>query len=244
MFADTFNRSFEPANLRAAAHVLDRAGYAVIAFTGNKGERPLCCGRTYFDAGYIAEARGEAVRITAALEAFEEKGVPVVGLEPSCVSMIRDDYASLGLPPKDKPPIFLFEEFAAKCLGAGNFSLPLKSIEADLVLQSHCHERALGLEDAALSILKLVPGLEARAAPPSCCGLNGVTGMTPSTFEASLAMAELALFPAIRKAGRDALLAATGFSCRKQIQDGLGRTARHPARILEIALRGDAEIVG
>jgi hypothetical protein len=69
-------------------------------------------------------------------------------------------------------------------------------------------------------------------------------GMTPQTFEASLAMAELQLFPAIRKAGRDAILAATGFSCRKQIHDGLGRTARHPATILELALKGDAEIVG
>ena len=68
--------------------------------------------------------------------------------------------------------------------------------------------------------------------------------MTPETFEASLAMAELALFPAIRKAGRDAFVAATGYSCRKQIHDGLGRTARHPALILELALKGDKEIVG
>jgi hypothetical protein len=69
-------------------------------------------------------------------------------------------------------------------------------------------------------------------------------GMTPQTFEASLAMAELQLFPSIRKAGRDAFVAATGFSCRKQIHDGLGRTARHPAMILELALKGDKEIVG
>ena len=243
LFADTFNRTFEPANLRAAAHVLSIAGYAVIAFSGKRGERPLCCGRTYYDAGYIAEARGEAARMMAALEAFQETGIPVIGIEPACATMMRDEYAALGLPMKEKPAMLLFEEFAAEALAAGKFKLPLKSIEADLLLQSHCHERALGLEHAAQAVLKLVPGLEVRDAPPSCCGLNGVTGMTPGTFEASLAMAEIALFPAIRKAGRDALLAATGFSCRKQIHDGLGRTARHPARILEIALKGDMEIV-
>ena len=122
--------------------------------------------------------------------------------------------------------------------------LPLKDIEADLVLHSHCHERALGLETSAETALKLIPQLAVNPAPPSCCGLNGITGMTPDTLEASLAMAELALFPAIRKAGRDALVAATAYSCRKQIHDGLGLTARHPAALLELALKGDAEIVG
>jgi Fe-S oxidoreductase len=157
--------------------------------------------------------------------------------------MIRDEYASLGFAAKDRAPVLLFEEFVAQERSAGRFTLPLKAIEADLVLHSHCHERALGLEKAAHSALALVPSLSVTAAPPSCCGLNGAVGMTPQTFEASLGMAELALFPAIRKAGRDAFVAATGFSCRKQIHDGLGRTARHPAMILELALKGDAEIV-
>ena len=80
------------------------------------------------------------------------------------------------------------------------------------MLHSHCHERALGLEASAEAALKLIPQLAVNPAPPSCCGLNGITGMTPDTLEASLAMAELALFPAIRKAGRDALVAATAYS--------------------------------
>lgn len=244
LFADTFNRSFEPANLRAAASVLTAAGYAVIAFADENNARPLCCGRTYYDAGYIEEARAQAMRLTAAAEAFAGRGIPVVGLEPSCVLMMRDEYAALGIPLKEKPPVMLFEEFAAARLAEGKFTLPLKSIEADIVLHSHCHERAAGIEGLAETVLKLVPELSVSAAPATCCGLNGITGMTPKTFEASLAMAELALFPAIRKAGRDALVAATGYSCRKQIHDGLGRTARHPAMILELALKGDKEIVG
>ncbi|MGO9362870.1 MAG: FAD-binding and (Fe-S)-binding domain-containing protein [Rhodomicrobium sp.] len=243
LFADTFNRSFEPANLRAAASVLNAAGYAVVAFADEDKKRPLCCGRTYYDAGYIEEARLHAARMSAAAEAYAEKGIPVVGLEPSCVLMMRDEYAALGLPVKEKPPVLLFEEFVAARLAEGKFALPLKSIEADILLHSHCHERAAGCEAAAEKVLKLVPELSVSAGPPGCCGLNGVTGMTPETFEASLAMAELALLPAIRKAGRDALVAATGYSCRKQIHDGLGRTARHPATILELALKGDKEIV-
>jgi FAD/FMN-containing dehydrogenase/Fe-S oxidoreductase len=245
LFADTFNRSFEPVNLRAAASVLEAAGYAVIAFADEDHDSPPpCCGRTYYDAGYAAEARREAARTSAAAQSFKEKGIPVVGLEPACVLMMRSDYAGLGFSVKEKPAVLLFEEFAADRLAEGKFAPPLKSIEADVILHSHCHERAEGLEHAALEVLKLVPKLAAGTAPPACCGLNGATGMTPETFEASLAMAELQLFPAIRKAGRDAFVAATGFSCRKQIYDGLGRTARHPAAILELALKGDAEIVG
>ena len=242
IFADTFNRSFEPSNLRAAASVLNAAGYGAVAFA-DEGERPLCCGRTYYDAGYIVEARREAERMMRAVAAFEEKGIPVVGLEPACVLMMRDEYASLGLPVRQTPGVLLFEEFLADRIVKAGTTLPLKPIDADLVLHAHCHERALGLEHAAKSALSLVPELRIAEAPPSCCGLNGVTGMTPDTLEASLAIAELALFPAIRKAGRDALVAATAYSCRKQIHDGLGLTARHPAALLDLALKGDVEIV-
>jgi FAD/FMN-containing dehydrogenase/Fe-S oxidoreductase len=244
LFADTFNRSFEPANLRAAAAVLNAAGYAVIAFADENKESPLCCGRTYYDAGRIEEARAQAVRLTAAADAFSEKGIPVIGLEPSCVLMMRDEYAGLGLAVREKPPVLLFEEFVAARLAEGKFALPLKTVEADILLHSHCHERAAGIEAAAGTVLKLVPELKVIEGPPDCCGLNGIAGMTPETLEASLAMAELALFPAIRKAGRDAFVAATGYSCRKQIHDGLGRPARHPAFILELALKGDKDIVG
>ncbi len=243
LFADTFNRSFEPANLRAASAVLSAAGYAVVAFADGDGA-PLCCGRTYYDAGYIGEARQKAARMLKAAAAFAEKGVPVVGLEPNCVLMMRDEYASLGLPAQKTPPVPTFEEFIAARIAEGGFALPLKPIEAEVVLHPHCHERRLGLESAAEAALKLVPQLVVSPAPATCCGLNGVTGMTPDTFEASLAMAEAALFPAVRKAGRDALVAATAYSCRKQIHDGLGRTARHPATLLELALKGDKEIVG
>jgi FAD/FMN-containing dehydrogenase/Fe-S oxidoreductase len=244
LFADVFNRSFEPANLHAAAAVLNAAGYAAVAFADENKDDPLCCGRTYYDAGRIEEARARATRLLAAAEVFAGKGIPVIGLEPASVLMMRDEYAAMGLPVKETPPMVLFEEFVAQRLAEGKFSLPLKSVEADVLLHSHCHERAAGVAAAAGTVLKLVPELNVIEGPPDCCGFNGVTGMTPGTLDASLAMGELALFPAIRKTGRDALVAATGYSCRKQIQDGLGRTARHPAMILELALKGDKEVVG
>jgi FAD/FMN-containing dehydrogenase/Fe-S oxidoreductase len=243
LFADTFNRSFEPENLRAASAVLRAAGYSVVAFAEADGA-PLCCGRTYYDAGYVEEARQKAARLMKAAAEFAERGVPVVGLEPNCVLMMREEYASLGIQPAKAPPILLFEEFIAARIAEGRFALPLKAIEAEVIVHSHCHERRLGLETLAEAALKLVPQLTVSAGPATCCGLNGVTGMTPDTLETSLAMAEAALFPAIRKAGRDALVAATAYSCRKQIQDGLGRVARHPASLLELALKGDKEIVG
>jgi FAD/FMN-containing dehydrogenase/Fe-S oxidoreductase len=243
IFADTFNRAFEPANLRAAVSVLKAAGYGVIAFADDGAGRGLCCGRTFYDAGHIEHANREAARLTQAAAEFRDRGVPVIGLEPACVLMMRDEYAALGLPVRPDPPVLLFEEFVARRRAEGKFKLSLKSIEARAVIHSHCHERAMKIEDLAVETLRLVPELDVSAAPPTCCGLNGFAGMTPDTFEASLAMAERALFPAIRKAGRDAFVAATGFSCRKQVQDGLGRAARHPAMMLELALKGDSEIV-
>ena len=163
--------------------MLNAAGYAVVAFADGNKERALCCGRTYYDAGRIEEARAQAVRLTAAADAFAEKGIPVIGLEPSCVLMMRDEYAGLGLAVKEKPPVLLFEEFVAARLAEGKFALPLKTVEADILLHSHCHERAAGIEAAAGTVLKLVPELKVIDGPPECCGLNGITGMTPETFE-------------------------------------------------------------
>ncbi|MBT3072099.1 FAD-binding protein [Rhodomicrobium sp. Az07] len=243
LFADTFNRSFETSNLRAAQSVLEAAGYGVVAFTDGE-DGALCCGRCAYDAGDIDKARAQALRLSRAAAAYAARGVPVIGLEPNCVLMMRDEYAALGLPVADPPPVLLFEELLARRIGNQDLSLPLKAIEANVVLHSHCHERAHGVDAHAEAVLRLIPDLAITLAPPSCCGLNGLMGMTPDTLDASLAMAEQALFPAIRKAGRDALVSATGFSCRKQIQDGLGRPARHPAMLLDLALKGDAEIVG
>ena len=202
IFADTFNRSFEPANLRAATAVLNAAGFGVAAFADDSG-KPLCCGRTYYDTGHIEEARCEAERMTEAAAAFAERGVAIIGLEPNCVLMMRDEYASLGLARAENRRRFSCSKNLSPHASRRAISrLPLKPIEADVALHPHCHERVLGLESASEAVLKLIPQLAVSQAPPTCCGLNGVTGMTPDTLDASLAMAELALFPGAPQSGR------------------------------------------
>ncbi len=243
LFADTFNQTFEPANLRAAANILEAGGYAVTLFRRESDAAPLCCGRTFYDAGYLDEARAEAYRFIAAFSHFHEQGIPVVGLEPVCALMMRDEYANLGLALPDKAKVWLFEEFIASRIPHGEFVLPFKTIEADLLVQPHCHERAHAIDGATHAAFSLVPGLTLSSPPAACCGFNGLVGLTPDTLEPSLAMAELALFPAIRQIGRDALIAASGFSCRRQIVDGLGVTARHPSMIMNLALTSTTEIV-
>lgn len=242
LFVDTFNQAFEPGNLRSAESVLRAAGYGVVAFEDD-GVGPLCCGRTCYDMGYIDEAKAKARRFVAALDRFAQRGISVIGLEPVCVLMARDGYRELAVTAPPKENFLLFDEFISQKANTVGFDLPLKTIESDLILHVHCHERAAGLEKNAMRALALISGLTVKETPPSCCGFNAGVGLTPDTFEPSLAMAELDMFPAIRKAGQDTLIAASGFTCRKQIFDGLGRTARHPASILNLALKGDVEIV-
>ncbi len=243
LFADCFNRSFEPATLSAASRVLEAGGYRPVRFEAADADgagQPLCCGRTLYDGGFIDEARAQASRLLRALARFAEEGVPVIGLEPACALMPRDEHRALGLG-EDGPGLLLFEEFLSREREGGRLKLPLKPVESPLLVHAHCHQRAHGLAAIALDVLRLVPGLAVTEAPASCCGLNGAFGYTADTFETSLAMAELALFPAVRKAGRASLVCATGFSCRKQIRDGLGQPASHPAMFLLLSLNAQGE---
>lgn len=246
LFADCFNRNFEPGALSAAAQVLEAGGYTPVKLdAGDDDPQPLCCGRTLYDAGFVEEARAQARRMLQALLPFAERNVPVIGLEPGCALMLRDEYFAMGLDTpgfvSERPRIQLFEEFLSDEHRQGRLKLKLKPVESSVVVHPHCHQHALGLGNATLDALRLVPSLTVSEAPPSCCGFNGAFGYTPDTFETSLAMAELGLFPAIRKAGRDSLVAASGFSCRKQIRDGLGQPASHPAIFLLLSLNARDE---
>jgi FAD/FMN-containing dehydrogenase/Fe-S oxidoreductase len=241
LFADCFNQSFEPAALHAASEFLATHGYRVVMPDRGADAHPLCCGRTLYDAGLMDEARAQARRLAAALTPIHAAGVPIVALEPGCVSMLREEARHLLADGPETPPVRRFEEFLMAERAARRFKPKLKPVEARLVVHPHCHERAHGVSDSTVAALRLVPGLEVAEAPPGCCGLNGAFGYTPETFETSLAMAEIALFPALRKAGRDTLVAASGFSCRKQIRDGLGRPASHPAIFLALSLNAKGE---
>lgn len=232
LFADTFNRHYEPQILRAAVRLLGHAGYKVRPAQAQDG-RPLCCGRTYLSAGMVDEARAEARRTLAALSASD---APVLGLEPSCLTTLRDEFLSL-LPGDEAKRLseraFLVTEFLVR----ENASLPLKDTgTARAHIHGHCHQKAFGAFPAAVKTLRQVPGLEVMPITSSCCGMAGSFGYEAKNLEASRAMAELSLLPAVRAAAAEDVILADGTSCRHQIRDFSGREAMHSVEFLAQAL--------
>jgi Fe-S oxidoreductase len=240
LLVDTFNRYFEPENARAALAVLRAAGYTVHLPQAADGRRPLCCGRTFLAAGLVDEARFEARRVIGVLAPYVERGVPVVGLEPSCLLGLRDEFLSM-LPGVASTELamtaFTFEEFLAREHEAGRLALKLAPLPAKkALLHGHCHQKAFDAMSAVQTTLRLVPGLEVETIESSCCGMAGAFGYEAAHYEVSMKMAELTLLPRVRKAGAGELIVADGTSCRHQIRDGSGRSAVHVARVLERAL--------
>jgi FAD/FMN-containing dehydrogenase/Fe-S oxidoreductase len=236
LFADTFNTWFEPDNARAAHAVLTRAGYRVHVARAPDGGRPLCCGRTFLSVGLVDEARAEATRTLAALTPLIERGMPVVGLEPSCLLTFRDEFKAL-LPGRETDRLaaaaLLFEEFVVAERTAGRFELPFRALDASSALvHGHCHQKAFGVAGAVAEVLRLVPGLDVETIEASCCGMAGAFGHEAEHYDTSMAIGELDLLPAVRAAGDDVLLVADGISCRQQIAHGAGRKAVHAAQVL------------
>lgn len=241
LFADTFNRYFEPENLQAAEAVLQRAGLALGHAQPDDGGRPLCCGRTYLAAGLVEDAKAEMRRTIAALKPALERGAMVVGLEPSCLLTFRDEApallgdewsAELG------GRVMLFEEFIAQRLDAGGFDLPLASLpQKKALLHGHCHQKAFNAVTPVQRALGMIPDLAVDLVESSCCGMAGAFGYQAETLEVSRAMGELSLLPAVRAADAETIVVADGTSCRHQIADGSAREAVHVAVVLEEASR-------
>jgi FAD/FMN-containing dehydrogenase/Fe-S oxidoreductase len=234
---DTFNRYFEPENARAAIRVLQAAGYRVHAAQPRDEGRPLCCGRTFLAAGLVDEARREARRMLEALASWLAHGIPIIGLEPSCLYTLRDEYGVL-LPGTEllAKHAVLFEEFLAAELEAGRLDLKLKPIGKRALLHGHCHQKAFGAMGAVESVLRLVPGLAVSTVETSCCGMAGSFGYEAEHYDVSMKMGEASLLPAVRATAADTLIVADGTSCRHQIEHGAQRRALHVARVLEEAL--------
>jgi len=234
VFVDTFNRWFEPANARAAIRVLQASGCKVHAAQPLVNGRPLCCGRTFLAAGMVDQARVEARRTCDALRPYVERGVPVIGLEPSCLFSFRDEY---GVLLQDSEWLgknaFLFEEFLAREPGKLKFTESAR----DVLLHGHCHQKAFDAMPAVEKVLGMVPGLKVTTVQTSCCGMAGSFGFEAEHYGVSMKMAELSLLPAVRHS-ESSIVVADGTSCRHQIADGAGREAWHVARVLDAALTG------
>jgi Fe-S oxidoreductase len=163
LFVDTFHRYFERETIDAALVVLGAAGYRVQVATPADGGRPLCCGRTFLAIGKVDEARREAERVLAALAPFVTRGVPVVGLEPSCLFGFRDEIPAIVKSESARrlaEHALMFEEFLAREAEAGRLELPLAPVAKRALLHGHCHQKSFDALCAAEAVLRLVPGLK------------------------------------------------------------------------------------
>jgi FAD/FMN-containing dehydrogenase/Fe-S oxidoreductase len=229
LLVDTFNRYFEPENLRAAVKVLAAAGYrAIVPETGG---RPLCCGRTWLAVGMVDKAREEASRTMRHMPL----DMPIIGLEPSCLMTLRDEFRSL-------LPGVATDRFAERSMLLSEFiarekpALALRALPGTARVHGHCHQKAFGAFPDALAMLRLIPKLSAQPIVSSCCGMAGTFGYQAETEAVSRAMAEADLLPAVRAAAAHDFIVADGTSCRHQIRDLSGREAVHSVRLMELAL--------
>jgi Fe-S oxidoreductase len=227
LFVDCFVQYQEPGVGEALARLLAAAGVRLVpADVG-------CCGRTALSTGQIEKARSMAARALAGLHPLVAGGAEVLFVEPSCLSMARDDWARLlpgdprvaELAAASRPGLALVADLAAE--GRLRFRAGGRAL-----LHSHCHEKALGFAEATLAALAAVPGLEFDDPNAGCCGMSGVFGYEAEHYDLSVAMAERALLPAVRAAAPGTAVLATGTSCRAQIGDLSGRRAVHPLEFL------------
>ncbi len=238
LFVDTFNGYFESENASAALKVLQAAGYTVhIASKAQPDGKSLCCGRTYLASGMVDKAKAKAREVVDSLLPFAEKGIAIVGLEPSCLLTLRDEMLVMGLGDAAKTiseHALLLEEFLAREATAGKLDAlkaALKPITQPILLHGHCHQKAFGAVSPIMDVLRLIPGAQPELIESSCCGMAGSFGYEASHYEVSMQMAELSLLPAVRQQP-DAVVVADGTSCRHQIKDGAQREAIHVAVLL------------
>jgi Fe-S oxidoreductase len=240
LLVDTFNSYFEPEVAHAARTLLEAAGYIVHLPQAAGEARPLCGGRTFLASGLTDEAKHEAQRTLKALKPFVDAGVPIVGLEPSCLFTLRDEFGSL-LPGAETELLaskaMLLEEFIAAEVKAGRWRIEFRALpQKKALLHGHCHQKAFGAMGAVEQVLRLIPELMVETVASSCCGMAGAFGFEAEHYGVSMQMGELSLLPAVRKESKDTLLVADGTSCRHQILDGAQRDAVHVAVALARAL--------
>ena len=245
LLADTFNTWFEPENLHDAVTVLNAMDYRVHLVQSPKGKK-LCCGRTWLSAGMVEKARASALTMQQSLLPFVQRGIKVVGLEPSCLLTLRDEHLSL-LPGDDALMIAehakLFEEFVSDHIEDDSHRLKFqprdngKALRRKILLHGHCHQKASGVMSSVEKTLALLPNTDISVIDSSCCGMAGAFGYMADTLDVSKSMAELDVLPAVRDADSDTLIVADGTSCRHQIESLSDRNAIHVARVIAGSLK-------
>ena len=236
LFADSFNTYFEPNILRDALALLENAGKKVIVPSFKNSRKNLCCGRTFLSSGLIDEAKIEAENLIENLYEYVERGIPIVGLEPSCIFTIKDELSSL-LPGEKSMKLAqhvqLLEEYFFDEIKAGHLKIKnKKSASKKVIIHGHCHQKAFDSLKATEKLLKSIEDVEVDVISSSCCGMAGSFGYQSENYEVSMKMAELSLLPRIRNENKNVIIIASGTSCRQQIIHGSGRSVLHPISLL------------
>jgi Fe-S oxidoreductase len=226
LWPDTFNNYFHPDTAMAAADVLQRAGYEVMI-----PKKPLCCGRPLYDWGFLGAAKRLLKTAMKELEPEIDRGTPIVGLEPSCISVFRDELHNL-FPGRSVPMMTLSELIEH---AGDSFKLP--RMERKAIVQGHCHHKAIMKFEPEEQVLQKI-GLRFEHLDSGCCGMAGAFGFEREHYEISMRIGERVLLPRVRDAADDTLIIADGFSCREQIEQATGRKALHLAEVLQMAYAG------
>lgn len=233
LFPDTFLTYNDPHIGRAAVRLLEAAGYEVIV-----PERLACCGRPLLSQGMLERARENAAYNVSQLAAHARAGIPIVGVEPSCILTVRDEYPDL-VEGEDARAVaeasVTIDEFLADLLAREPDALRFAAPDAAVYVHGHCHQKALVGTGPTLSVLRAA-GFQVEEIPSGCCGMAGSFGYEAEHYDLSVKIAEDRLLPTLREAPKDAIVIADGTSCRHQIADLSDRRARHLVEVLAEAL--------
>jgi FAD/FMN-containing dehydrogenase/Fe-S oxidoreductase len=242
LLADSFTTYTEPEIGRAAVELFELAGWRVsLASAG-------CCGRPQLSKGLLDQAKTMAAGLLGTLAPYAARGVPIVGVEPSCLLTLRDEYAAL-LPGDDRVGLVaaqsrLAPELLVEAIDDGALTLDPRAAVSGrrILLHGHCHEKAIVGTAAARALLDRIPRADVHELDAGCCGMAGSFGFESEHYDLSMKIGGRRLFPALTAESPDALIAATGVSCRQQIGHGTGRTAAHPVELVRAAVRADAAV--
>lgn len=230
LWPDTFNNYFHPDTAKAAVEVLEHAGFEVAV-----PRTHLCCGRPLYEFGMLDRAKSYLERTLAVLGDEIRAGTPIVGLEPACVSVFRDEMPELltfnEQAKRLKEKVFLLSEFLER--EAGGFPFP--QLRRQALVHGHCHHKAVLKMDAEAAVLHRL-GLDFRLLDSGCCGMAGSFGFMKEKYDVSMQCGERVLLPAVRNAGDGTLIVADGFSCREQILQATDARPLHLAQVLRMAL--------
>jgi FAD/FMN-containing dehydrogenase/Fe-S oxidoreductase len=231
LWPDTFNNYFHPETAKAAVEVLEAIGFQV-----RLPDLHICCGRPLYDFGMLDQAKRQLRQILHDLRPEIYHGIPVVGLEPACVAVFRDELVNFF--PKDEAAqklsrhTYFFNEFLLK--KAPDFQFP--TLERKAIVHGHCHQKAIiKTDDDQIALAKL--GLDLQYLDSGCCGMAGSFGFEKDKYDISRQIGELVLLPAVRAAPPDTLIIADGYSCREQIEQLTGQQSLHSAEVMRMALQ-------